>query len=119
MKRKDFFELWIKALESGEYKQGKGYLQQSNGKFCCLGVACDLANKTGVRKVEIVVDDNTCLPLKMQNFLGISGIGDFSKTVVYKGNGWESLAGLNDDGMTFKQIAKVIRRKLESGDFIF
>jgi hypothetical protein len=28
---------WVKALRSGEYKQGGGYLF-SDGKYCCLGV---------------------------------------------------------------------------------
>jgi len=33
------FEQWIKALRSGEYKQGRGALQGPQG-YCCLGVAC-------------------------------------------------------------------------------
>lgn len=43
--------LWVKALRSGEYKQGYGYLHYKRGgkdKFCCLGVLCDLAVKNGV-----------------------------------------------------------------------
>jgi hypothetical protein len=32
---------WIKALRSGEYKQGYGNLYHC-GKFCCLGVLTDL-----------------------------------------------------------------------------
>lgn len=36
---------WLKALRSGEYKQGVGYLKNGD-EFCCLGVLCDLA---GVR----------------------------------------------------------------------
>lgn len=35
-------EKWLKALRSGEYKQGGGYLQR-DGKFCCLGVLCEIA----------------------------------------------------------------------------
>ena len=33
---------WVEALESGQYKQTKGYLSKGNNRFCCLGVACDL-----------------------------------------------------------------------------
>lgn len=29
---------WIKALRSGEYKQGTGELKTSRGAYCCLGV---------------------------------------------------------------------------------
>jgi hypothetical protein len=36
---------WIKALRSGEYKQGCGALRPSKDKFCCLGVLCDVYRK--------------------------------------------------------------------------
>lgn len=41
-------ELWLEALRSGEYAQGKHELQTTNGKFCCLGVLCEIAVKEGV-----------------------------------------------------------------------
>lgn len=50
---KEFKDKWIAALRSGKYEQGKSALE-SNGKFCCLGVAC--------RVVEVetyVVDEMT------------------------------------------------------------
>jgi hypothetical protein len=34
--------LWIEALLSGKYEQGQFMLQTPDGKFCCLGVYCDL-----------------------------------------------------------------------------
>lgn len=34
-------KLWLKALRSGDYKQGAGALR-SDHSFCCLGVLCDL-----------------------------------------------------------------------------
>lgn len=37
--------LWIDALRSGEYEQGSGALQTRDGKFCCLGVLCDVYRK--------------------------------------------------------------------------
>lgn len=33
---------WINALRSGEYKQGRSHLQDVNGNYCCLGVACEV-----------------------------------------------------------------------------
>ena len=36
---------WIKALRSGKYKQGVGELH-NDGRFCCLGVLCDLYRKS-------------------------------------------------------------------------
>lgn len=35
---------WVEALRSGKYEQGKDWLQHQ-GKFCCLGVLCDLHAK--------------------------------------------------------------------------
>jgi hypothetical protein len=35
-------KLWVEALRSGEYKQGKKCLRTQDNKFCCLGVLCNL-----------------------------------------------------------------------------
>lgn len=38
---------WVDALRSGKYQQGAGCLS-AEGKFCCLGVACEVMKaKTG------------------------------------------------------------------------
>jgi hypothetical protein len=51
---------WVKALRSGEYKQGTGYLAKKRGsearRYCCLGVLCELAVKSGVAER---VEDHT------------------------------------------------------------
>ena len=48
---------WLEALRSGEYKQGREYLRQSNKDtvlYCCLGVLCDLHRKaTGTYQWEV------------------------------------------------------------------
>ena len=68
---KDLKEKWVKALRSGDYKQGKEYLKQfdSSGQasFCCLGVLADLADPdswadlkqadVGPRRQQIANDD--------------------------------------------------------------
>lgn len=41
-------KLWVKALRSGRYKQGKGALKEA-GQYCCLGV---LANIQGAKWTE-------------------------------------------------------------------
>ena len=40
-------QLWVGALRSGEYKQTRGTLQFNNC-FCCLGVACKVAEQHSV-----------------------------------------------------------------------
>ena len=47
---------WVEALRSGEYEQGRNELQL-NGRFCCLGVLCDLAVKAGVCTSREVTTD--------------------------------------------------------------
>lgn len=50
---KEKLRLWIDALRSGEYEQGRGGLARRfdpNGswQYCCLGVACEVAIKDGL-----------------------------------------------------------------------
>ena len=111
-------KLWIAALRSDEYEQGKFVLhaRNSNGdKFCCLGVACDLARKNGVelnvsvRQMDgedIVLYDGkeAFLPDKVQTWLGV-----YSNNGEYDAD--NSLAALNDGGAWFEYIANVIERK--------
>lgn len=35
--------LWLAALRSGKYKQGRGRLRSADDKYCCLGIACEVA----------------------------------------------------------------------------
>lgn len=37
---------WIAALRSGEFPQGRKYLNRNN-EYCCLGVRCELDVKAG------------------------------------------------------------------------
>lgn len=37
---------WVEALRSGRYEQTTGFLRRSNGRFCCLGVLCDVRGTT-------------------------------------------------------------------------
>lgn len=46
-------EAWLKDLESGEYPQGRGALVitspvDGSKTYCCLGVACETARKSGL-----------------------------------------------------------------------
>jgi len=38
----EFKKKWVEALRSGEYKQGKEQLYDSEGHYCCLGVAAKI-----------------------------------------------------------------------------
>ena len=43
-------KLWVDALRSGDYIQGRGGLRGECNDFCCLGVLCDLHAKATGRK---------------------------------------------------------------------
>lgn len=43
----EVMQKWVAALRSGEYKQTDSVLSQK-GRYCCLGVLCELAVKDGV-----------------------------------------------------------------------
>lgn len=115
---------WVEALRSGEYKQGKGVLEQE-GKFCCLGVLCDLAVKNGVQ-----VEVGTKLSAMEQARTTYDGAGDMPpKSVVdwaFPGNDWDNwskdnvwnvtpdhhLPTLNDaKGWSFEDIARLVEQK--------
>ena len=96
---------WLKALRSGEYKQGHGALQGEEGGYCCLGVLCDIMDP----------DDNyvwrgcTYLPLLAMHEAGL----DSANPEVFKKGYASTLAGLNDSEETsFDQIADLIEEQL-------
>lgn len=48
---------WVAALRSGEYEQGYHVLQNEEGRYCCLGVLCEIAVKHGVIAEPTQVSD--------------------------------------------------------------
>jgi hypothetical protein len=110
---------WVEALRSGKYKQGKAYLRKGD-KYCCLGVACELAIESGVKVLVDKIDNNTHyynnktkkLPREVTDWLGLkTDIGEFDRTEQYVYN--NSLTNLNDNGKTFNDIADIIESEPE------
>lgn len=56
MVNKKNMRLWVAALRSGEFTQGRGSLKQATKgappQYCCLGVACEVALRNGVELLE-------------------------------------------------------------------
>lgn len=105
---------WVKALRSRKYKQTTGCLT-NDGKFCCLGVACELAVKAKV--IPAVENDSydgnsSTLPASVQHWLGLQeASGLFKKN---KDGTTTDLTILNDsEKKTFGQIARVIESEPE------
>ncbi len=125
--------LWVQSLRSGHYGQATNVLEcVDTGSFCCLGVACQLfapenrqvrGNRIfyGTYDPELEIDeiDDTEAPKSVQHRLGLRAadgalatehlpedlVAEMRKTFP---NGQISLAGLNDLGWTFEQIADLV-----------
>lgn len=105
-------KLWIEALRSGEYKQGKYRLVNERGtptKFCCLGVLTNLyVEATGDADVW-ERRDNT-LDYAVQRWAGLIGpnpwLGPLDNA---EGS---SAIDLNDNGVPFPEIADLIEEYL-------
>ena len=128
---------WVKALRSGKYEQGVGFLCQVNSKgkkHCCLGVLTEMyqaeqkaKKKKGIptKVSKAYVDDSTAvvkygngeyaakeLPVVVKRWAGMEGrLGEFD--VMSKGY-YGSLSRMNDDGHSFKKIANFIEKNWEN-----
>lgn len=129
LKKAEFIEKWVEALTSGRFKQGKEYLKRKvdrkddakGDRYCCLGVACVVAAEIGLRNIDIEKhqkEQDEMLPNSLARFLNIEIGGSFKKAVVHRGNSYASLIELNDDGITFKTIAKIIVREMAAKNFL-
>jgi len=137
MTRKEIVRAWIGALESGEYKQGQGYLCQVNGdkrNHCCLGVLCEVAR---IPSIEMAVDEAVFEPVRVVSYggpvrvvdcegSGYSDEGNYYRVclpiVLVNFMGMDrrgalsldtddaSLAAMNDDRASFEDIADVVRQ---------
>ena len=113
-------EEWCSRLESGKYRQGSGKLRQRSerkDKFCCLGVLCEIAVEKGIvqlykraTNVFSYGSDTIHLPRKVAKWAGMS---EGAKVTYNKQK--TDLMTLNDyEGLTFKEIAQVIRETVET-----
>ena len=120
---------WVEALTSGEYSQGKGCLNNGQGGFCCLGVLTDLYVKEHGLEWEFIEYEDTpsfdgeayITPLDVQAWSGIYTkvpYLPFAERANFIGKDPEpipeadistSIAALNDEGITFPQIADLIK----------
>jgi hypothetical protein len=113
---------WLAWLRDPENKQSSGFLQDANG-FCCLGGLCELAVDDGIIEKRVSYTGiweydgrRDYLPDKVAAWAGlfnedgkvvnrpaVFAKGDISKT---------SLDTLNDDGVSFSEIARLIDKHL-------
>lgn len=98
---------WVEALRSGKYEQGRRQLRRDN-EFCCLGVLCDLIDPAkwissggaGFRYRGIDHNAMSFPPNEVTRNVGLPR--DLENQV----------AGMNDDGNSFAEIADYIEANI-------
>ncbi len=104
---------WVEALESGTYKRGTGYLRKlikfKNGnekvQHCCLGVLADLKGEKWEEDEARYTDNEATVFTATKN----GNLTSLKDTILPR-DLQSTLADMNDDGGSFKQIAKWIRK---------
>ena len=109
-------EAWLKDLETTRAKQGPGYLHSTSG-WCCLGRACYVAGLEGKETSYGLYEFGpekffSGLPYSLRVKLKLkTTYGDPKDIDMFKG-----LYILNDDGYSFKEIAKILRENPEDAE---
>lgn len=107
---------WLEALRSGEYNQSKHQLRSKDG-YCCLGVLCDVYRKeTGL--LEWVEKDNYFSIMGTTNFTTLNedvmnwAELPINSPMVSYNSIKRLLTAMNDNGISFNEIADVIEGSL-------
>lgn len=101
---REFAEKWVKALRSGEYKQGQIKLQKGD-EYCCLGVAgilCGLGDHD-LLDHSLFYNQTNAIHLLPSEIVGLAS----RNTLV------GSLTTMNDSGKSFPEIADWIEQNVE------
>ena len=104
-------KIWIEALRSGEYEQGRYCLENIEGQFCCLGVLSHIAWKNGIcersftNNYMIKYDDSKgFLPPSVMKWAGLKERSPIIKE--------KTLSLYNDSESSFSEIADLIEKYL-------
>lgn len=117
MPNKERIRLWIEALRSGEYKQGKGALQH-NGEFCCLGVACEVAIKNEL-DIKVFHDadgfvqydvEYNYMPIVVGEWFGFER-DDLTNPRLGKGIGLNAVRVNDELKLSFEEIADALEKR--------
>lgn len=130
---------WVEALRSGNYQQTTGFLRRTEhtnrvtgevnpAGFCCLGVLCDLiapdrwdVSDAGVDHIVPFLrtdDEREALgtvfadAMPPYDVLEASGLAEYAADVEDDTLNADDLAGRNDRGATFAEIADIIEDAL-------
>lgn len=103
---------WAAELDSGEYEQTKHKLRDDYG-FCCLGILCNLHAQENPEIAALNTSKyeyfghSLITPRVVMEWSGLTKPEGLFKDSDGKN---KILSELNDEGMTFPEIAKIIRK---------
>lgn len=100
-------EDWIRALRSGDYKQGKNYLLTDNHRYCCLGVKCSIDGVSDVKIYRTTMRSFYALDTGLMLGRAVASILNNNTDDAH------ILAAMNDSGSTFNKIADLLEYFLE------
>jgi hypothetical protein len=113
---KDVKKLWIDALRSGKYQQGKFALNYQD-RFCCLGVLCDLYDQQRCGDTLWYQQENGVkgiggslhhLPVPVREWAEIES---YDPPVIYNGRTMV-ISDLNDhEKLSFEELANIIEQQ--------
>ena len=108
--QKELKERWIAALRSGEYKQGRNYLNKDGG-LCCLGVLCEVMElpkyEEDYEGGTITIYSDAARALPPSEVMDKQGLYQY----------WATLASMNDNidnQAPFTEIADWIEENIPS-----
>jgi hypothetical protein len=115
-----YFKEWTEALDSGSYSQAKGQLCEIipsiKGEvcsFCCLGILSEIQGRLTEEGRDGDAHHIHYLSNSNPNFSVFGTNGKFPVGITFKLNEFvtkvESLSHLNDIGVPFSEISKVIK----------
>ncbi|TGP34041.1 MULTISPECIES: hypothetical protein [unclassified Mesorhizobium] len=103
--QKEHRKLWVQALRSGEYEQGRKRLHLDS-RYCCLGVACVLAGKD---EYDMGARLNLSNLYDVMEFYGLRDHnGAYGEPNDMSDSYRVCLAQKNDSGTPFAAIADII-----------
>ncbi len=110
--KQEIADQWVAALRSGNYQQGRFALRYQD-TFCVMGVLCDLHSKSQPPGTNTEWDGTryanrlSSAPDVVCSWAGVrTGVGSFTRRRT-------ALAKLNDQGMTFLELANIIEHNVD------
>jgi hypothetical protein len=115
---------WVEALRSGKYQQGTGVLRTTDNEYCCLGVLCDLVDRSawGVAEETFTCVNGVDVPRVAYDFHSKGDSSCYSLPYTLEVNlkltNTTPLIDMNDGGKSFAEIADWIEREIPAEESV-